>query len=54
MAERHDAEDRGWIVAEISLEEPWRTVDHIKVGTAGYALLLGETSYPRQRVMIVL
>jgi hypothetical protein len=36
------AEDRGWIVAEISLEELWRTVDHIKVGMTGYALLLDE------------
>ncbi len=32
----------GWIVAEISLEELWRTVDQIKVGTAGYALLIDE------------
>ena len=29
----------GWIVAEISLEELWRTVDKITVGTQGYALL---------------
>jgi len=29
-----------WIIAEISLEELWRTVDGIKVGTLGYALLL--------------
>jgi hypothetical protein len=36
------AEDRGWIVAEISLEELWRTVDHIKVGSTGYALLMDE------------
>jgi signal transduction histidine kinase len=32
----------GWIVAEISLEELWRTVDRIKVGNEGYALLLDE------------
>jgi signal transduction histidine kinase len=32
----------GWIVAEISLEELWRTVDKIKVGNDGYALLLDE------------
>lgn len=31
-----------WIIAEISLEELWRTVDRIKVGTQGYALLLDE------------
>jgi signal transduction histidine kinase len=35
-------QDPGWIVAEISLEELWRTVDRIKVGTTGYALLLDE------------
>jgi signal transduction histidine kinase len=35
-------ESEGWIVAEISLEELWRTVDRIKVGTYGYALLLDE------------
>jgi signal transduction histidine kinase len=34
--------DPGWIVAEISLEELWRTVDAIKVGTMGYALLLDQ------------
>ncbi len=33
-------EETGWIIAEISLEELWRTVDRIKVGTLGYALLL--------------
>ena len=32
----------GWVIAEISLEELWRTVDRIKVGTLGYALLLDE------------
>ena len=43
------AEEPGWIIAEISLEELWRTVDRIKVGTQGYALLLdehGEASSP--------
>jgi signal transduction histidine kinase len=33
-------EEPGWIIAEISLEQLWRTVDRIKVGTLGYALLL--------------
>jgi hypothetical protein len=37
-----ESEESGWIVAEISLEELWRTVDRIKVGTKGYALLLDE------------
>ena len=37
-----EGEESGWIVAEISLEELWRTVDRIKVGTKGYALLLDE------------
>jgi signal transduction histidine kinase len=36
------AEEPGWIIAEISLEELWRTVDRIRVGTKGYALLLDE------------
>jgi len=36
--------DPGWIVAEMSLEELWRTVDSIKVGTQGYALLMDEES----------
>ncbi len=31
-----------WIVAEISLEELWRTVDLIKVGSRGYALLMDQ------------
>jgi signal transduction histidine kinase len=35
-------EDPGWIVAEMSLEELWRTVDSIKVGTQGYALLMDD------------
>jgi signal transduction histidine kinase len=32
----------GVIIAEISLEQLWRTVDRIKVGRLGYALLLDE------------
>jgi signal transduction histidine kinase len=36
------SEEPGWIIAEISLEELWRTVDRIKVGKSGYALLLDE------------
>ena len=36
------SEEPGWIIAEISLEELWRTVDRIKVGNSGYALLLDE------------
>ena len=36
------SDEPGWIIAEISLEELWRTVDRIKVGTKGYALLLDE------------
>ncbi len=35
-------DDPGWIVAEISLEELWRAVDSIKVGTRGYALLMDQ------------
>ena len=33
-------DEPGWIIAEISLEELWRTVDRIRVGNKGYALLL--------------
>jgi hypothetical protein len=36
------SEEPEWMIAEISLEELWRTVDRIKVGTQGYALLLDE------------
>jgi len=35
-------EEPGWIIAEISLEELWRTVDRIRVGNKGYALLLDQ------------
>jgi signal transduction histidine kinase len=31
-----------WIVGEIALEELWRTVDRIRVGETGFALLIGE------------
>ena len=41
-ARRRQRQDPGWIVAEISLEELWRTVDSIKVGRQGYALLIDE------------
>lgn len=34
--------DARWIVAEMSLEQLWRTVDSIRVGIRGYALLLDE------------
>lgn len=30
----------GWIVAEISLEQLWREVDQIRIGTRGFALLI--------------
>ena len=32
----------GWIVAEISLEQLWRTVDEIHVGNSGFGVLLDE------------
>ena len=35
-------DEPGWIIAEISLEELWRTVDRIQVGNKGYALLLDQ------------
>jgi signal transduction histidine kinase len=31
-----------WLVGEIALEELWRTVDRIRVGEHGYALVIGE------------
>jgi signal transduction histidine kinase len=34
--------ESGWVVGEISLEELWRMVDRIRVGTSGYALVLAE------------
>jgi signal transduction histidine kinase len=34
--------ETGWVVGEISLEELWRTVDQIRVGTGGYALVLAQ------------
>ena len=38
---RSDGESN-WVVGEISLEELWRQVDRIRVGTQGYALVLAE------------
>jgi signal transduction histidine kinase len=35
-------QDAGWIVGEIALEELWRMVDGIRVGSKGYALIVSE------------
>ena len=35
-------QEMGWIVGEISLEELWRMVDRIRVGSSGYALIVGD------------
>jgi signal transduction histidine kinase len=35
-------QDAGWVVGEIALEELWRMVDRIRVGTQGYALIVSE------------
>jgi signal transduction histidine kinase len=35
-------QEAGWVVGQIALEELWRTVDRIRVGDRGYALLLAE------------
>ena len=37
-------EDRrsGWLIGELSLEELWRLVDRIRVGTQGYVLIVAE------------
>jgi signal transduction histidine kinase len=32
----------GWIIAEISLEQLWREVDQIRIGTRGFAMLIDE------------
>lgn len=32
----------GWVVGEIALEELWKMVDRIRVGSEGYALIVGE------------
>jgi signal transduction histidine kinase len=39
---RSGGEDTGWLVARLSLEELWRFVDRVRVGTEGYALVLSE------------
>jgi signal transduction histidine kinase len=36
------AQETSWIVGEIALEVLWRTVDRIRVGQEGYALLVAE------------
>ena len=33
-------EPAGWLVGQFSLEEMWRTVDRIRIGTHGYAMVL--------------
>lgn len=35
-------QDSGWVVGEIALEQLWRMVDAIRVGSEGYALIVGE------------
>jgi len=35
-------QDVSWIVGEISLEELWKMVDTIRVGSSGYALIVGD------------
>ncbi len=35
-------QDPGWVVGEIKLEALWRTVDRVRVGAQGYALLVAE------------
>jgi signal transduction histidine kinase len=31
----------GWLVGEVSIEELWRLTDRIRVGTSGYAIIVG-------------
>jgi signal transduction histidine kinase len=35
-------QEAGWVVGEIALEELWRMVNSIRVGTKGFALIVGE------------
>jgi signal transduction histidine kinase len=35
-------QDSGWLVGQLQLEQLWRTVDAIRVGSTGYALLVTE------------
>ena len=35
----------GWLVGLLRLEQLWRTVDGIRVGNAGYALVVGDDDY---------
>ena len=35
-------QDSGWVVGEIALEQLWRMVDAIRVGSQGYAFIVGE------------
>jgi methyl-accepting chemotaxis protein len=35
-------QEAAWVVGEINVEELWRMIDHIHVGTSGYALIIGE------------
>ena len=36
-------EPSGWLVGQFSLEEMWRTVDRIKIGAHGYAMVLASS-----------
>ncbi len=42
-----DVRDGTWIVAEISVEQLWRTVDDIRVGDSGFAVLIDESGQLR-------
>ena len=39
---KQSQQESGWIVGEIALEELWRMVDRIRVGSKGYALIVSE------------
>ena len=39
--------DGTWLVAEISVEQLWRTVDEIRIGQSGFAVLIDETGQLR-------
>jgi signal transduction histidine kinase len=57
---RSGGEDNGWLVARLSLEELWRFVDRVRVGSEGYALVLSENHLivahgnPREKRLVAL
>jgi two-component system, NtrC family, sensor histidine kinase HydH len=47
------SQQKTWVVGEIQLEELWRMVRDIKVGTSGYALIIGEDPTDPGRLRLI-